>query len=141
MPGAHFLHEDSPEEVRTGHCAVRGEGSRRAGRVTRLGSAPSLKHAAGRLSDPSEICTPDFKHEFRRSAICPVSATVGIDWSIFEICGESGVIGSVGKDRHDGADKYELVGQEYSGRLLGEGNGIAIRKTDADFAGESKRRN
>lgn len=31
---------------------------------------------------------------------------------------------------HDGSDKYELIGQEYSGGLLGEGSGIAVRKED-----------
>lgn len=35
-----------------------------------------------RLADPSEICALDFKHEFGRSAICSVSATIGIDRSI-----------------------------------------------------------
>lgn len=32
-----------------------------------------------RLSDPSEIRALDFKHEFRRSAICSISAVIGID--------------------------------------------------------------
>jgi predicted DNA-binding transcriptional regulator AlpA len=36
-----------------------------------------------RLAEPSEICALDFKHEFRRSAICSVSRTIGIDRSIF----------------------------------------------------------
>jgi hypothetical protein len=40
--------------------------------------------------DPSEICALDFKHEFRPSAICSVSATIGIDQTIFEIFDESG---------------------------------------------------
>ena len=38
-----------------------------------------------RLADPSEICALDFKRKFRRSVICPDSATIGIDWSIIEI--------------------------------------------------------
>jgi hypothetical protein len=32
-----------------------------------------------RLADPSEICALEFKEEFRRSAICSVSATIGIN--------------------------------------------------------------
>jgi hypothetical protein len=40
--------------------------------------------------DPSEIRALDFKHEFRPSAICSVSATIGIDQPIFEISDESG---------------------------------------------------
>src|SRR5205814_7891790 len=32
-----------------------------------------------RLADPSAICALEFKEEFRRSAICSVSATIGID--------------------------------------------------------------
>ena len=36
-----------------------------------------------RLPDPSEICALDFKHEFGRSAVCLVSATIDNDWSIF----------------------------------------------------------
>jgi hypothetical protein len=39
-----------------------------------------LKH---RAPDPSEICALDFKEKFRQFAICSVSATIGIDWSIF----------------------------------------------------------
>jgi hypothetical protein len=38
-----------------------------------------------RLRDPSEICAIDFKHEFRRFAICSVSATIGIDWPICDL--------------------------------------------------------
>jgi hypothetical protein len=38
-----------------------------------------------RPPDPSEICALDFKREFRRSAISSVSATIDIDWSIFDI--------------------------------------------------------
>jgi hypothetical protein len=36
-----------------------------------------------RLTDPSKIRALDFKQEFRRFAICSVSATIGIDRSIF----------------------------------------------------------
>jgi hypothetical protein len=50
-----------------------------------------------RLSDPSEICALEYKGEFRRLGICSVSATIGIDRSIFKVCGESGVIGSAEK--------------------------------------------
>jgi hypothetical protein len=32
-----------------------------------------------RLADPSEICALEFKEEFRRSALCSVSATIGIN--------------------------------------------------------------
>jgi hypothetical protein len=42
----------------------------------------TMKH---RAPDPSEICALDFEEEFRRSAICSVSATIGIDWPIFHI--------------------------------------------------------
>jgi hypothetical protein len=42
-------------------------------------------HLKNRLPDPSEICALDFKHEFRRFRICPVSATIGINWSIFYV--------------------------------------------------------
>jgi len=38
-----------------------------------------------RLTDPSEIRALDFKHEFRRSAICSVSDTIGIDRPILGI--------------------------------------------------------
>jgi hypothetical protein len=40
----------------------------------------TLKH---RAPDPSEICALDFKENFRRFAIWSISATIGIDWSIF----------------------------------------------------------
>jgi hypothetical protein len=38
-----------------------------------------------RLTDPSKILAFDFKEELRRSAICSVSATISIDWSILGI--------------------------------------------------------
>jgi hypothetical protein len=38
-----------------------------------------------RLADPSEICALESKREFGRFAIRSVSATIGIDRSIFEI--------------------------------------------------------
>jgi hypothetical protein len=38
-----------------------------------------------RLPDPSEICALEFKGEFRRFKICLVLATIGIDWSIFDV--------------------------------------------------------
>jgi hypothetical protein len=44
-----------------------------------------------RLVDPSEIRALDFKHQFRRSAICAVS-TIGVDWSNLEIFREDGII-------------------------------------------------
>jgi hypothetical protein len=50
-----------------------------------------------RLTDPSEIRALDFKDEFRQFAICPVSATIDVDWSILKISGKSGVIRLVGK--------------------------------------------
>jgi hypothetical protein len=43
--------------------------------------------------DPSEIRALEFKGEFRRSAICSVSGTIGIDRSIFRHPQERGVIG------------------------------------------------
>lgn len=36
-----------------------------------------------RLADPSEICALDFKHDFGRSAVRSISATIDNDWSIF----------------------------------------------------------
>jgi hypothetical protein len=36
-----------------------------------------------RLPNPSEICALDLKREFRRLRVCSVSATIGINWSIF----------------------------------------------------------
>jgi hypothetical protein len=42
-----------------------------------------LRTMKNRLPDPSKICALDFKKEFRRSAICSVSQTIDIDWSIF----------------------------------------------------------
>jgi hypothetical protein len=45
-----------------------------------------------RSPDPSENRALDFKGEFRRSAICSVSATIDIDWSTFlEVLREGGV--------------------------------------------------
>jgi hypothetical protein len=38
-----------------------------------------LPIAKNRLADPSEICTLEFKEEFRRSAICAVLPTIGIN--------------------------------------------------------------
>jgi hypothetical protein len=52
-----------------------------------------------RLSDPSKICALEFKGEFRRFGICSVSVTIGVDWSILEVSGESDVIGLAEKDR------------------------------------------
>jgi hypothetical protein len=46
-----------------------------------------VDYASGELihhiPDPSEILALEFKGEFRRSAICSVSQTIDIDWSIF----------------------------------------------------------
>jgi hypothetical protein len=52
-----------------------------------------------RLPEPSEICALELKGEFRRFGICSVSATIGINWSISEICGESSVSAWPEKDR------------------------------------------
>jgi len=38
-----------------------------------------LSITKNRLADPSEICALEFKEEFRRSAICAVSPTIGIN--------------------------------------------------------------
>jgi hypothetical protein len=38
-----------------------------------------------RLTDPSEIFALDLKGKFRRFKICPVSATIGTDWSILGV--------------------------------------------------------
>jgi hypothetical protein len=41
--------------------------------------------AKNRLAERSEIRVLDFKHEFRRSAICSVSRTIGVDRAIPEV--------------------------------------------------------
>jgi hypothetical protein len=46
-----------------------------------------------RAPNPSEIYAFDSKQEFRRSAICSVPATIGIDWSILELFNKNGVTG------------------------------------------------
>ena len=38
-----------------------------------------------RLPGPSEIRALDFKRKFRRSPICSISVTIGIDWLIFQV--------------------------------------------------------
>ena len=38
-----------------------------------------------RLPDPSEICALEFKGEFRRFEICPISGTIDIDRSILGV--------------------------------------------------------
>lgn len=55
-----------------------------------------LHTTKNRLSDPSKICALDFKHEFRRFAICSVSATIGNDRSTFSRLIENAV------DTHQG---------------------------------------
>jgi len=35
--------------------------------------------AKNRIPDPSEVLAPEFKEEFRRSAICSVSKTIDVD--------------------------------------------------------------
>jgi hypothetical protein len=42
-----------------------------------------LRTKKNRLPDPPKICALDFKREFAPFAISSVSATIGIDWSIF----------------------------------------------------------
>jgi hypothetical protein len=42
-----------------------------------------LRTTKNRLVDPSEICALEFKGEIRRLGVCSVSATIGIDRSIF----------------------------------------------------------
>jgi len=60
--------------------------------ITRRFIAQFFQHAAkNRLPNPSKTRPLDFKSEFRRSAICSVSATIGIDWSILGIFRENGV--------------------------------------------------
>jgi hypothetical protein len=46
-----------------------------------------------RLADPSKICALEFKSEFRRSELCPVSGTIGIDRSVSRHPPEPGVTG------------------------------------------------
>jgi hypothetical protein len=50
-----------------------------------------------RLPDPSEICALEFKGEFRRFKICPVSATIDIDRPMFAISDENGHVGLANK--------------------------------------------
>jgi len=45
-------------------------------------SPPAAKN---RLTDPSEIRAFDFKGKLRRFKTPSVSATIGIDWSIFDV--------------------------------------------------------
>ena len=64
---------------------------RRMGISKKPSAIPSIYLAAqifrrrtkNRLADPSEICALDFKQQLRRSTICSVSATIGINRSIF----------------------------------------------------------
>ena len=56
-----------------------------------------LRTSKNRLPDPSEICALDFKREFHRFGIRSVSATIGINWSIFYVVGCDSVVGSVVK--------------------------------------------
>jgi hypothetical protein len=44
-----------------------------------------MRTTKNRLGDPSAICALDFKGEFRRIRFCPVSGTINIDRSIFDI--------------------------------------------------------
>ena len=44
--------------------------------------------AKNRLPDPSEIRALEFKREFLRFGICSVPATIGIDRTIFDGCGD-----------------------------------------------------
>jgi hypothetical protein len=43
-----------------------------------------LRTTKNRPADPSEIALLIYKNEFRRSAICPALAAVGIDWSVLK---------------------------------------------------------
>ncbi len=60
-----------------------------------------LRTRKNRLSDPSEVCALDFEGEFRRFTICSLSATIGVDRTIFaghrrpSVCGGSETV-SVG---------------------------------------------
>jgi hypothetical protein len=54
--------------------------------INQVASTSMFASKAGGM--PSEICALDFKRKFRRSVICPESATIDIDRSILEIsCG------------------------------------------------------
>jgi hypothetical protein len=56
-----------------------------------------------RIPDPSEILALEFKGEFRRSAICSVSQTIDIGWSIFlGVLRKSGVSSPPKKTVSDG---------------------------------------
>jgi hypothetical protein len=61
-----------------------------------------LRTMKNRLPDPSEICALDFKGQFPRSAISSVSATIGINWSIFSLLGvDQAARALLEKDRHE----------------------------------------
>jgi hypothetical protein len=57
--------------------------------INQVASTSMFASKAGGM--PSEICALDFKRKFRRSVICPDSATIDIDWSILEILLRGGV--------------------------------------------------
>ncbi len=52
-----------------------------------------------RLPDPSEICLLHFSRELRQFGICSVSATIGINWSIFDVIGRGSGYWLGGKKR------------------------------------------
>ena len=60
-----------------------------------------LHIAKNRPTDPSEIRALEFKAEFRRSAICSLPVTIGIDRPILDIFREDGVI-SMAQERPSG---------------------------------------
>ena len=63
-----------------------------------------------RILDPSEIFALEFKEEFQRSAICSVSQTIDIDWSIFlGVLRKSGVSSMPKKTVSDGEVRPPVV--------------------------------
>ena len=62
-----------------------------------------------RLADPSENRALDFKHEFRRHAICSISATIGINRSILEFFGCPRAMCPAGKRPSGSKEKCHIV--------------------------------
>jgi hypothetical protein len=62
-----------------------------------------------RPTDPSEIRALEFKAEFRRSAICSLPVTIGIDWSILGTFHEDGIISLTKKDRQQWQSAHSFL--------------------------------
>jgi hypothetical protein len=71
--------------------------------------------AKNRPGDPSEIRALEFKGEFRRSAICSISGTIGIDRSIFRHPRERGIIGIETKNTFSACSLEQQTAQDLVG--------------------------